>query len=326
MLTNAESNGMEYRPFTGRGHDDFVNNYRFGSYIDQLPLSQILLENEQFIVLWINKSQLLSGVMVGHPTIRFAHKTLKNPFVNGQNSDYGYNENRYLLLFNKKSEKIVAFNELGYVDNESNHQEGKKLISKKLFSIDNALWNTNAPILILGNLSVNDEYRQNEKALKLWWKGLGKYITLHPSCKFLMSLVTLGPQYEAISRQLAVTFFSQAPYLNECGKFVNSVNPGQSTPVKSWNNNAFTEIFQEVEELNALIKEIESDKRRLPITFLYFLELGAEFLGFSSTPDSENCITGLIWIDLTNTDLPPLEQFMGRDDAEFYLKQHALGQ
>jgi len=319
---NADSNETEYAPFTGRENNDFARNYKFRSYLDQLPLNQILMENEQFIVLWIHKSQFSYGFSGINPLKQLRQKTLKICSTHPGNSDYGYNENRYLLLFDKKTQKIVALNGLGYVDNGRKQREGKKLINKNLFSIDDTLWNTAVPILVIGNLLLNDGYRQNKKALRLWWRGLGKYVGLHPSCKFLMSLVTLGSQYEAISRQLAITFFNKDPYMNERSKYVEPMKPYQSTPVKSWNNNAFTEIFQEVEELNTLIAEFESDQQGLPLPFRYYLNLGAEFLGFSAVPDDENSIIGLTWIDLTNADLDFLELFMGQDDAEFYLKQH----
>jgi len=76
-----------------------------------------------------------------------------------------------------------------------------------------------------------------------------------------------------------------------------------------------------IEELSALIADIETDRKGVPILLKQYLKLGGELVAFNVDRNFANALDGLIVVDLRKTGVRVLERYMGPAGAAAFLKQ-----
>jgi hypothetical protein len=81
-------------------------------------------------------------------------------------------------------------------------------------------------------------------------------------------------------------------------------------------------IGNDLDELGAIISDIEPNCTGIPILLKHYLKLGARVLGFNVDPGFGNVLDALILVDLTQSGLMILERFMGKAQAAEYLAFH----
>jgi hypothetical protein len=77
-----------------------------------------------------------------------------------------------------------------------------------------------------------------------------------------------------------------------------------------------------IDQLNALVADLETDQKGLPVLLRHYLNLGGKLLAFNLDPDFSEVIDGLILVDLDQTDKRTLERYLGKEGAAFF-RAHA---
>ena len=116
----------------------------------------------------------------------------------------GFDE-RYLHLFvwNAAKQEIVGAYRLAGTD------VTRDLYTATLFKYTGDFLDKLGPALELGRSFVRPEYQRGFAPLLALWKGIGAYVARNPRYKTLFGPVSISNQYQAVSRELMVTFLER---------------------------------------------------------------------------------------------------------------------
>ena len=83
-------------------------------------------------------------------------------------------------------------------------------------------------------------------------------------------------------------------------------------------------MVRDLESVDELVREIESDRKSMPVLLRHYLKLDARLLGFNVDPDFGDVLDGLMLVDLARVPRAILERFMGKEGAEGFLVEADL--
>ena len=78
-------------------------------------------------------------------------------------------------------------------------------------------------------------------------------------------------------------------------------------------------LVRELEDLSALIADMEADGKGIPVLLRHYLKLGGQILAFSVDTHFSNVLDGLIVVDLLRTDPKVLGRYMGKRQMARFL-------
>ena len=87
-------------------------------------------------------------------------------------------------------------------------------------------------------------------------------------------------------------------------------------PCLGWDDQAMKDAS---EELSALIADVETDRKGVPVLLKQYLKLGGELVAFNIDRRFSDALDGLIVVDLRKTDARVLERYMGKAGAAQFL-------
>ncbi|HMP75470.1 MAG TPA: GNAT family N-acyltransferase [Kiritimatiellia bacterium] len=228
----------------------------------------------------------------------------------------------HLFLWNRVKDELVGAYRLGRADEIVRRLGVRGLYTSTLFRYRRRLLNRLGSALEMGRSFVRPEYQKNFSSLLLLWKGVANYVALHPQYKVLFGPVSVNNDYQSSSRQLMVAFLKMNNFLPELAKLVKARKPLRTNPLHAWQLKRQRAVVNDLDEVEALISDIESDLKGVPILLRQYLRLGGKLLGFNIDPAFSYVLDGLILVDLTETDPALLAKYMGRERLEKFLAFH----
>lgn len=153
--------------------------------------------------------------------------------------------------------------------------------------------------LELGRSFIQKKY-WNTNALNYLWQGIGAYLSYNNSIKYLFGGVSISNNYE-LSAKEAITFYYGKYY----GDDENIAQSKRKFVIGSKKENELKKIFSDlnVKEAYKTLKHILKPMGfSVPILYKHYSDLcepgGVKFLDFGVDPDFENCIDGLILVEV----------------------------
>jgi putative hemolysin len=238
----------------------------------------------------------------------------------GESSDLDEFDQHYqhLFVWNRERQEVVGSYRLAATDLTLSARGIAGLYTSTLFAYKRRFLEALGPAAELGRSFVRPEYQKNYAALLLLWKGIGAWVAKNPRCKVLFGPVSISNDYKPVSRQLMATFFQQLRRSHGLADLVKARSPFRTRAVEGSGMVAW-----DIEDLSALISDIESDRKGLPVLLRQYLKLGGELLCFNLDARFSNSLDGLIVVDLTRTDARVLERYLGREGARTFHQYHA---
>ncbi len=229
----------------------------------------------------------------------------------------------HLVLWNAETREVVGAYRLGLTD-EIRPRFGKKgMYTCTLFKYKKAFLSAIDNSIELGRSFVRPEYQRHSQALPLLWKGLARFVTRHPKYRFLFGPVSITDRYETVSRQYMLEFLRRNNLHGELSHLVRAKTPPRFKPLKKkMDSGSSLDVVKTIEDVNALVADIEMGGRGLPVLLKQYLKFGGELLGFNIDQGFGNCLDGLILVDLLRTDRKILSRYMGKEEMAAYLTYH----
>jgi putative hemolysin len=231
----------------------------------------------------------------------------------------------HLFLWNKDAGEIAGAYRLGPTDRLVSRFGKKGLYTDTLFAYKTAFLNRIDPALEMGRSFVRPEYQKSYAPLLLLWKGIGQYVVQNPKYKVLFGPVSISNEYNPASRQLMVTFLKTYTRSDDLAKLVRARSPFRIRPIRALEGigeELHSTAVWDIEELSALIADIETDQKGVPILLKQYLKLGGKLVAFNVDPHFANTLDGLIVVDLAKTDPRVLDRYMGKKGAAAFLDYH----
>jgi putative hemolysin len=170
----------------------------------------------------------------------------------------------------------------------------------------------------LGRSFVRPEYQKAYAPLLLLWKGIGQFLVRNPQYSVLFGPVSISNDYSTASRQLMVMFLTAFRLSSELAPLVQARNPFRRRPSRM-TRELLGETPCGIEELSALVADVESDRKGVPILLKQYLKLGGELVAFNVDRKFADALDGLIVVDLRKTDMRLLERYLGKEGAAAFM-------
>ncbi|NQT18480.1 MAG: lysophospholipid acyltransferase family protein [Planctomycetes bacterium] len=287
-----------------------------------LPPRHTLMESGEYSVLYANAWQIPNVLReigrLREVTFRQANEGT------GEAIDLDKFDDYYLHLFvwNKVKNEIVGAYRLGHTDRIVRKRGKEGLYTSTLFKYKTRLPRQICPALELGRSFVRPEYQKGYAPLMLLWKGIGAYVVRNPRYKILFGPVSINNQYHPTSRQLIAAFLRQNNDLPHLAKLVKPKNPLRRKRIRGWNHKANNTGIENINDIAALIADLETDQKDIPILLKQYLKLSGNMLGFNVDTTFGDVLDGLVLVDLTKVDLRMIERYLGKEGAATFLAYH----
>jgi putative hemolysin len=236
----------------------------------------------------------------------------------GRQLDLDSFDDRYLHLFSwdRQRKRIVGAYRIGRTDRIMATAGVDGLYTRTLFRYDERLITRLSPALELGRSFVRAEYQKNYTALLLLWKGIGRFVAIHPKYRVLFGPVSISSRYSDSSHRLLMAFLHQNHLDSDLADLVEPINPRVVNPAPA------LPVPRSVEEADRLVTRAERDGKGVPILLRQYLKLNAKLLGFNVDPQFGDALDALMMVDLTTVDAAILNRYMGRQATAQFLTRH----
>lgn len=230
----------------------------------------------------------------------------------------------HLFIWNHSKQEIVGAYRLGLADEIVARFGIEGLYTHTLFRFDNRLLERLQPCVELGRSFVRPEYQKAFSSLLLLWKGIGAFIARNPRYVTLFGPVSITNEYRDDSRNMMLRALSLSNFAPELAGLVKPRHAPKRKTKGEWANPAFEQFISDVDGVSAIIQDIESDHKGIPILLRQYLKLGGRILAFNLDEEFSSVVDGLIAIDLRKTDRRSQARYMGDDAADAFRKHHNL--
>jgi putative hemolysin len=231
---------------------------------------------------------------------------------------------RHLFLWNRARSEVVGAYRLGLTDEILRREGPAGLYTRTLFHYKPGVLEGLSPAIELGRSFIVAAYQRKYTSLGLIWRGIGQFVARFPKYKILFGPVSISSEYKGLSRNLMVSFLREKTLNPLLSSQVRAKNPPRSRYFGRLDRSSFTRSVQDIEDVSALISEIEKEERGVPVLLRQYLKLNATMLSFNVDPDFANCVDGLVLVDLTKTDERTLRRYMGEAGADRFYAYHGL--
>ena len=226
----------------------------------------------------------------------------------------------HLFVWNARKQELVGAYRLARTDVVRKQFGPRGLYTATLFRYGDPFLDRLGPALELGRSFVRQEYQRGFTPLLLLWKGIGAFIARNPQYKTLFGPVSISNRYQAVSRELMVSFLEKYELLRDWAGLVQNRNAFKERFLKGANRPAFPKDGFDVEDLSAVVSDFEQEQTGVPVLLRQYLRLGGKLLGFNVDPKFANALDGLILVDLTKTEPRLLERYLGRRESAVFLE------
>jgi putative hemolysin len=226
---------------------------------------------------------------------------------------------QHLFLWNSVRHEVVGSYRLGKVDQILKSQGAEGLYTNTLFKLKAGLLQRLGSALEMGRSFVRKEYQGQAIPLALIWRGIGEYLVRNPTYKVLFGPVSISKEYEGLSRRLMVEFLAKRCGHDTLGSMVKPRNPLRDR-LSRQERDAVTALVHNADDVSALVSEIETDRKGLPILLRHYLRLNAFLLSFNLDASFGNCIDGLIVVDLRMAEPKLLRRYLGDSGYDSYCR------
>lgn len=223
----------------------------------------------------------------------------------------------HLFVWDATGEQVVGAYRLGQSDRILRSRGPAGLYTSTLFELKRGLLNQLNPALELGRAFVRAEFQRSFAPLMLLWKGIARFVCLHPRYRILFGPVSISNDYRLASRQLMVEFLRSNHLAADLTPHVRARNPFRSARLGALERLAFDPT-----DLDDVIADLEPDQKGMPVLLRQYLKLGARFLAFNVDRDFGHAIDALMVVDLTQTEERILTRYMGREAMTHFLQFH----
>jgi len=151
--------------------------------------------------------------------------------------------------------------------------------------------------LELGRSFVVKEYQRQPMPLFLLWKGILYFLLKNPDYRYLIGPVSISNNYSKISKELIIKFIMSHHFDWNMARLIL---PRNAFKFKSQdpNINVIMENMTDINKLDQIIGDVDELNTGLPVLLKKYIKLNAKIIGFNVDPKFNNCLDGLILLDV----------------------------
>jgi hypothetical protein len=250
----------------------------------------------------------------------------------GRSADLDAFDPHYLHLFvwDREASRIAGAYRLGLTDEIVPRSGLAGLYTYTLFKFGRRLLGRLGPAIELGRSFVVGDYQRSYAPLLLLWKGIGRFAAARPRYRRLFGAVSISDEYDSTTKEMLMSFLRLHCLDESLAAMLRPRNPPRGAIRRRprfgvlQDRDLLSAVVHDINDVDELVREIESDAKGIPILLRQYLKLNARLLGFNIDPVFGNVLDGLFYVDLTQIDRCVLDRYMGRAEAAAFLGYHRL--
>jgi len=167
-----------------------------------------------------------------------------------------------------------------------------------LFRIKSAMNPILGQSIELGRSFVVPDYQRKPLPLFMLWKGILYFLLKNPEYRYLTGPVSISNNYSPVSKDSIIRFITENYFNNDLAK---NIKPLKSYRFVSENENINLLLKNAGNDLNKfdrIIGDIDRVNNGIPVLLKKYLSLNAKILAFNVDPNFNNCLDGLIILDI----------------------------
>ncbi|GHB92244.1 lysophospholipid acyltransferase family protein [Cerasicoccus arenae] len=290
-----------------------------------LPEDRLLTEHGDFKVYWAHASEIPE---VLEELGRLRERTFR---VVGEGTGESTDLDRFdlyyrhLFMWDAGANAIVGSYRIGLTDEILLTKGRQGLYTASLFKFKPEFFERLGPALEVGRSFIAVDYQKKHASLSLIWRGIGLFVVRHPQYRTLFGPVSISQEYNAVSKDLMVKFLKKNKLHHELASLVKAKHPPRGgTKMGASEKEAMLASVRSIDDVSALISEIEQDQKGVPVLLRHYLKLNGTLLSFNVDADFGHCLDGLIVVDLTKSDQRLLKNYLTPKGLESFLTYHEV--
>lgn len=228
----------------------------------------------------------------------------------------------HLFIWNREERELVGAYRLGLTDEILPVRGKSGLYTTTLFRYKPGVIADLDPAIELGRSFIVEKYQRKPASLGLLWKGIGEFIARRPKYCTLFGPVSISKEYQSLSKNLMVAYLKEHSLDPDLASKVRARKPPRSRNFGSLDRSSFRRSVRDIEDVSALISEIEQGDRGVPVLLRQYLKLNATILSFNVDPAFNDSLDGLVLVDLRRTQVKILQRYMGVEGVSRFLTFH----
>lgn len=212
-----------------------------------------------------------------------------------RDTDHYDNDYFHLILWDQSDMEIVGAYRFGDAKQLHNQKGLDGLYSASLFQYNPQMKPYFDSGLELGRSFVQPKY-WGKRSLDYLWYGIGAFLSKYPQYRYLFGPVSLSNNFPKAAKDLLVEFYQL--YFGSQEDIARSNYP-YTLPKDLQNSFSGNDYKEDFTTLKHLLANMGAS---IPTLYKQYTELcepgGVQFLGFGVDPDFNDCIDGLILVDL----------------------------
>jgi putative hemolysin len=215
-----------------------------------------------------------------------------------------------LIIWDNEGLQIVGGYRIGK-GNEIYEQFGVKgFYTQSLFKMKSGFEDTLKQSLELGRSFIVKEYQRKPLPLFLLWKGILYFMLKNPEYRFLIGPVSISNTYSGISKELIIRYIMANFFDYKRAAFVKPRNRFKVTTDDQHLNTALENMTPDLHSLDKFIGDIDQYNSGLPILLKKYLGLNARIVAFNVDPKFNDCIDGLLILDIFEVPKTTIESLL----------------
>lgn len=234
------------------------------------------------------------------------------------------NDYLHLFIWNEITQEIVGAYRMGLTDQILPKHGPRGLYTSTLFHYRPGFLRQLGPAIELGRSFIRPEYQRKYQSLMLLWRGIGEFVARNPQYPVLLGPVSISREYQALSRDLMVHFLRSHNSSRWLGWQVRPSRPPRHTHAPGLSPSWFARTIHSIDDVSALVSEIEQDGKGIPVLLRHYLKLDAKLISFNVDPAFSDVLDGLILVDLRRSDTRFLQRFLGTECGKHFADYHEM--
>ncbi|MBK8807450.1 MAG: GNAT family N-acetyltransferase [Bacteroidales bacterium] len=211
-----------------------------------------------------------------------------------------------LFIWDNNYNQIVGAYRVGKGKDIIEHYGIKGFYVSSLFKIDKALSPMFANSIELGRSFVALTYQKQYFPLFLLWRGIMSLLLKNEDYRYLTGPVSISNNFSKLSKSMIVEFIKSKYFDKNIAQFVKPRKAFKiSKDIIPDINTLMNTDKLDINLLDKMIIEIESNQK-MPVLLKKYLTLNAKIVGFNIDPDFNDCLDGLILLDIFTIPLDAL--------------------
>lgn len=217
----------------------------------------------------------------------------------------------HLFVWDRTERCIIGAYRLG---------RGKEIIAQhgasgfyitSLFDIDDPLIPVLEKTLELGRSFVVKKYQQKPLPLFLLWQGILCFLRENKDYQYLMGPVSISNDFTVFSKDLMIAFIRKHYFNNELAQHVH---PRKEFVVQTDMDDIeiILERRNDLQQLDKFISSIEPNYLKIPVLLKQYIRQNAKIIAFNVDPLFNNCLDGLMILDLNDVPEDTFEMLQSR--------------